>query len=139
MNSKILIVEDNQNILFNIKLILKHNGYKPITATNGVEALEILSNLDEAPDLILCDIMMPKMDGYEFYQKVSENPEYHLTPFIFVTAKTDPEDVRLAKKLGVDDYITKPFNKEDLLASIAGKIARSKKQKLFNIGRTACR
>ena len=129
MNPKILIVDDNQKILFNLKLLLKHKGYKPITATNGVEALEILSNLGEAPDLILCDIVMPKMDGYEFYQKVSENPGYNFTPFIFITAKTDPEDVRLAKKLGVDDYITKPFKKEDLLAIITGKIQQSKNQK----------
>jgi len=77
--------------------------------------------------------MMPKMDGYEFYQKFSENPGLNLTPFIFITSKSDPEDVRLAKKLGVDDYITKPFNKEDLLASVAGKIARSKKQKSLSI------
>ncbi len=129
MNSIILIVEDNQKILFNLKLLLKHKGYKPITATNGVEALEILSNLDEAPDLILCDIMMPKMNGYEFYQKFSENPGWNLTPFIFITSKSDPEDVRLAKKLEVDDYIIKPFNKEDLLASIARKIARSNDKK----------
>lgn len=132
MNSTILVVEDNQKILFNLKLLLKHKGYKSITATNGVEALEILSNLEKAPDLILCDIMMPKMDGYEFYQKVSENPDWISTPFIFISAKTDPEDVRLAMKLGIDDYIKKPFNKEDLLAIITGKIQRSKKNKLWS-------
>ena len=128
----ILIVEDNQSILHNLKLLLEYNGYQPITATNGVEAQEALSTLDEAPDLILCDIMMPKMNGYQLYQKISNNSEYFLTPFIFLTAKTDPEDVRLAKKLGVDDYITKPFKKEDLLAIIKGKLQRNKKHKIWS-------
>jgi len=73
--------------------------------------------------------MMPEMNGYNFYKAVSENPEWSPIPFIFLTAKSDPEDVRFGKMLGVDDYITKPFEEQDLLASIAGKLSRSRKTK----------
>jgi CheY-like chemotaxis protein len=69
--------------------------------------------------------MMPIMNGYDFLQSVSENPQWNLIPFIFLTAKTSPADIRFAKTLGIDDYITKPFEEEDLLAIIEGKIARS--------------
>jgi len=130
LNGIILVIEDNQKILFNLKLLLKYSGYEPITAMNGVEALEILTKLDKAPDLILCDIIMPKMNGYEFYQKISDNPKFSFIPFIFLTAKTDPDDVQHAKNLGVKDFIIKPFKKEDLLAFITEKIQRSKKRKL---------
>ncbi len=130
--STILLVEDNSKILYNLKLLLQFNNYHMVTATNGLNALEALKKLDQPPDLILCDIMMPKMDGYEFYQKISENPSWSLIPFIFLTAKASPEDVRFGKMLGADDYITKPFNDEDLRSSIAGKIMRSKKAKLLS-------
>ena len=128
----ILLIEDNPKILYNLKLLLEFNNYYPITATNGLEALERLKELEDPPDLILCDIMMPEMDGYEFYQKIVENPQWSLVPFIFLTAKASPEDVRLGKMLGADDYITKPFNEEDLLSSVTGKITRSKKAKLLS-------
>ena len=75
---------------------------------------------------------MPEMDGYELFQKVSENPRFFHVPFIFLTAKSDPEDIRFGKKLGVDDYIIKPFENDDLLASIKGRIKRSKNQNLFS-------
>lgn len=128
----ILLIEDNPKILYNLKLFLEFNNYYLITATNGIEALETLKKLENPPDLILCDIMMPKMDGYEFYQKFTENPHWSLIPFIFLTAKASPEDVRLGKTLGADDYITKPFNDEDLLSSVAGKISRSIRAKALS-------
>ena len=127
----ILLVEDNTKILYNLKLLLEFNDYNPIPATNGIEALAILNKLDSPPDLILCDIMMPEMGGYEFYQKMNDNPQWQFIPFIFLTAKASPEDVRFGKKLGADDYITKPFNEEDLLSSITGKISRNKKSKIL--------
>ena len=127
----ILLVEDNTKILYNLKLLLEFNDYNPIPATNGVEALAILNKLDSPPDLILCDIMMPEMDGYEFYQKITDNSQWQFIPFIFLTAKASPEDVRFGKKLGADDYITKPFNEEDLLSSIEGKILKNKKSKVL--------
>ena len=130
--STILLVEDNSKILYNLKLLLEFNDYCPLTATNGLKALQTLDKLEQPPDLILCDIMMPKMDGFEFYRKVSENPSWSLIPFIFLTAKASPEDIRFGKMLGADDYITKPFNDEDLLSSITGRIIRSKKARMLS-------
>ncbi|MFX0152697.1 MAG: PleD family two-component system response regulator [Candidatus Hodarchaeota archaeon] len=127
MKPVILVVEDHQKILLNIKLMLEFNDYEPITASNGKKALEVLSKLEVPPDVIISDIMMPEMNGYDFFSEVSKNSEWYDIPFIFLTAKSDPDDVRLGKMLGVDDYITKPFEKEDLLASIAGKLAKKKK------------
>jgi CheY-like chemotaxis protein len=124
---QILIVEDNKQILSAGALFLQMNDFKVFTALNGKEALDLLEKLDSVPDLILSDIMMPVMNGYDFYKVIIENPKWSHIPFIFLTAKSDPEDIRFGKLLGVDDYITKPFNEDDLLASIRGKITRSKR------------
>ncbi|MHA2052154.1 MAG: response regulator [Candidatus Hodarchaeales archaeon] len=132
MKPTILVVEDNKQIMLNLKLFLKLNEFQTLQAFNGREALEILSKLTEPPDLILSDIMMPEMDGYELFQTVSENPKWFHVPFIFLTAKSDPEDIRFGKKLGVDDYIIKPFDNDDLLASINGRIKRNKKLNSFS-------
>jgi len=128
----LLVVDDNKDILFTLKLELEANGYNVITANNGKNALNTLSNLDKIPDVIISDIMMPDMNGYEFFATVSSNPKLNRVPFLFLTAKSKPEDIRLGKMLGVDDYITKPFKKEDLLASISGKIARNKNSILID-------
>ncbi len=125
--AKILLVEDNEAILYNTKLFLEMNGYEVITAEDGLKALDTLQRFDSIPDIIISDIMMPNMDGYTFYQKVTENPDWAMIPFVFMSAKTSPEDVRFGKKLGVDDYVTKPYDEEDLLAIIKGKIKRNKK------------
>jgi len=122
----ILFVEDNADLLYAIKLNLESNNFKVITAKNGKNALNILSNLDEVPEVIISDIMMPEMDGYEFFTEVSKIPKVNQVPFIFLTAKSSPEDIRFGKMLGVDDYLTKPFNEKDLLAVISGKIKRNK-------------
>lgn len=132
LKPRILLVEDNTKILYNLNLLLEFNDYQSIPARNGVEALEIMNKLNPSPDLILCDIMMPEMDGYDFYQKIVDNPKWQFIPFIFLTAKASPEDIRFGKKLGADDYITKPFNEEDLLSSIAGKISRHRKSGLLS-------
>ncbi len=127
-----LVVEDNQDVLYNLKLTLEFNNYEVITAENGLDALETLSKLERLPDLIISDILMPKMDGYDFFKAVSENSLWASIVFIFLTARTSPKDVRFGKMLGVDDYIAKPFKEEDLLASIAGKIARNRNSKSIN-------
>jgi CheY-like chemotaxis protein len=128
----ILIVDDNEDILFHLKLLLENNEYDVHTAKNGKKALKILSQFNKTPDLIISDIMMPVMDGYDFFEAVSDNPRWNRIPFLFLTAKSTPEDIRLGKLLGVDDYITKPFQKEDLIASISGKITRYKKSKIID-------
>lgn len=129
MKPLILLVDDNQDILYNIKLLLEAKDYRVITAISGKEAIDILSNLDILPELIISDIMMPGIDGYDFFEHVSHNTKWNHIPFIFLTAKSTPEDVRLGKMLGVDDYITKPFDEADLLATISGKILRNKDAK----------
>ena len=138
-DSLILLVEDDSDILMLTRKTLEIANYEVATATNGLNALNVLSDLkDRVPDLIISDILMPGMDGYEFFKAVSENPNWNQVPFVFLTALSTPEDVRLGKLLGVDDYITKPIRREDLYAVVGGKIARSKKIKAVSktIGET---
>lgn len=123
----ILVVEDNVDLLYNLNLLLESNNYEPITAKNGKEAIEILSTLSEIPDIIISDIMMPKMDGYEFFRVISNEPRWNRIPFLFLSARTTPKDIRFGKLLGADAYLTKPFNEKDLLAIISGRIARNKR------------
>ncbi len=132
MKPLIFIVDDNPDILFNLKLVLEVNNYDVITTTNGREALALLSKIDRVPEIIISDILMPELDGYDFFKSVSKNPVLNRIPFIFLSARDSPYDVRLGKMLGVDDYLTKPFKEEDLLAIIAGKISRKKNIKLIN-------
>lgn len=132
MKPLVLVVEDNADLLFNIQLILEDNDYQVITAKNGKEALQNLSDINQIPEVIISDIMMPEMNGYDFFVGVSDNPLWNRIPFIFLTALDTPDDIRFGKMLGVDDYLTKPFKKEDLLAIIRGKISRSRKQESLN-------
>jgi len=123
----ILVVEDNVDLLYTLNLLLESNNYRPITAKNGKEAIEILSTLGEIPDIIISDIMMPKMDGYEFFKEISNEPRWNRIPFLFLSALTTPKDIRFGKLLGADDYLTKPFDEKDLLAILSGRIARNKR------------
>ncbi len=127
MKSTILVVEDNPDVMLNIRLTLEFNDYEVFSAINGKKAIQFLSESDTVPDLIISDVMMPEMNGYDFFSKVLENPRWGLIPFLFLTAKASPEDIRFGKMLGIDDYITKPFEEEELLAIISGKITRQRK------------
>ncbi len=118
----ILIVEDDLAVQEGIADILEVAGYEVLAAGNGQEALAVLQ--ERRPDLIVSDIMMPYMDGYEFYEAVHSQPEWVTIPFIFLTAKGEKEDVRLGKRLGADDYLVKPFEREDLLIAIEAKLRR---------------
>jgi CheY-like chemotaxis protein len=124
MKPLILIVEDNVDLLFNLDLILKSNNYRTIIAENGIDALKKLEMSNFNPDIIISDILMPNMNGYELFKKVSRDSRWSRTPFIFLTARATQEDIRFGKLLGVDDYITKPFEEKDLLATITGKLNR---------------
>jgi len=126
LNSNILIIEDDQKIKFNLELLLKFNDYNTIAAKDGIEAIDILSKLDPLPDLILCDILMPRMGGLEFFQEKLKKQEWKHIPFIFLTAVIDPHETKLARDLGADDYIMKPFNEKKLLSSIAHLINQNK-------------
>lgn len=112
----ILVVEDEKELIDNLRILLESEGYHVILAENGVQALrEIEQNI---PDLIISDIMMPFMNGYELFNKVKKDLKTKITPFIFLTAKSDMPSLRKGMNLGADDYISKPFVPEDLLQAI---------------------
>ena len=127
MNELILIVEDNESILFNLKLSLQMNGYKVEIASNGYQALEKLKNISPIPDLILSDIMMPDLNGYDFFEILAKDERLKKIPFIFVSAKSLPNDIQYGKFIGVDDYITKPIDEENMLMIIKNKLQKKKK------------
>ncbi len=122
MKHTILVVEDSISVAEAIKNLLAISGYNVFMASNGKEGLQIMA--ENKPHLILSDIMMPIMDGIEFYKQVRGRSEWDQIPFVFLTAYGQKEDQRRAKKMGVDDYIVKPFASEDLLAIVEGKLAR---------------
>lgn len=124
VKSTILVVEDDLSMLAGVKEMLQFAGYEVITAEDGLAGLRALQQT--RPDLIISDIMMPGMDGYEFLRKVRENPKWLDIPIIFLTAKGEKADIRLGKQLGVDDYLTKPFDTEDLLVAVEAKLKRSR-------------
>lgn len=129
MKPQILLIEDDQVLVRNFKMYLEMYDYELETALNGKDGLKILSSLENPPDLIISDILMPEMNGYDFYMKVSENPEWSRIPFFFLSGKTELDDVKFGKMLGADDYITKPFSPKDLLEKIKEKVGEYREQK----------
>lgn len=122
--NNILIIEDDVNIRNNVVEILELNGYKPKAASDGLDALAILK--DYHPDLIISDILMPHLTGFELKEKLECCDVLKKIPFIFLSAKADLQDIREGMNLGADDYLTKPFKLADLLKTI--KIRLSKQQ-----------
>lgn len=118
----ILVIEDNTEIRENISEILELDSYNVITAADGKEGVAKAQN--ESPDLILCDIMMPNLDGYGVLHMLSRNPQTMRIPFIFLTAKTEKVDIRKGMSLGADDYIVKPFDETDLLNAIENRLKK---------------
>ena len=118
----ILLIEDNADIRENTGEILEMAGYTVLMAENGQVGVE--TALATRPDLVVCDIMMPVLDGYGVLQIFNQNPQLTGIPFIFLTAKTERTDLRRGMELGADDYLTKPFNKTELLSAIAGRLSR---------------
>lgn len=124
---KILVVEDDFQNRQLINIYLSRSGYDVVSAINGTAALDKLQNY--TPDLIISDIAMPFMDGFELYDKVKSFPHLRSVPFIFLTAYSDSEKRRHSKEIGSDDFLTKPIEQEELLASIRGKLKRVKEIK----------
>ena len=122
--NKIVLIEDNTEMRENIKEILELADYEVFDAENG--KLGVLLIKQELPDLILCDIMMPELDGYGVLYMVSKNIKTASIPFIFLTAKTEKEDFRKGMNMGADDYISKPFEDTELLDSIERRLNRVK-------------
>jgi CheY-like chemotaxis protein len=119
----ILVIDDNNDIRENTAEILSLAGYQTFTAENGKRGVELAGR--EKPDLIVCDIMMPELDGYGVLHLLKNRPETENIPFIFLTAKTERGDFRKGMELGADDYITKPFDDIELLKAIEIRLKKS--------------
>ena len=124
---KILVIEDNEAILNNLAEFLELSSYKVYTAKNGKLGVE--EAIANTPDLIICDIMMPELDGFGVLHVIQHNPDLKNTPFIFLTAKTDKEDMRRGMAMGADDFIQKPFDPTDLLNSIETRLRKAEDYK----------
>ena len=118
----ILLIEDNDDIRSNMAEILELANYKVIIAANGTQGLEIA--IENKPDLIICDIVMPLFDGYGVLHAIHHHDVLKNTPFIFLTAKTERADFRKGMELGADDYMTKPFTAADLLNAVESRIRK---------------
>ena len=118
----LLIVEDDTELANNMALILKMEGFDVRVASDGRTGLAMLSH--KRPDLILCDILMPEMDGYAFREAVQNMPVISKTPFLFISALTEPGEVRKGMLVGADDYLPKPCSAEDLVAAVNARLKR---------------
>lgn len=120
---KILVIEDEPQMRRNLTTILRLEKFQPIAAENGRVGAELAKK--ELPDLILCDVMMPELDGHGVLQSLRADSATAAIPFIFLTAKGEREDLRTGMNLGADDYLTKPVAKTELLAAITARLQRS--------------
>ena len=119
----LLLIEDDADVRDNTAEILELANYRVLKAENGKKGVDIARR--ELPDLVLCDIMMPDLDGYGVLHMLGRNPETAEIPFIFLSAKAERSDVRRGMDLGADDYLTKPFEESELLNAIEGRLKRS--------------
>lgn len=129
MSKKILIIEDNNDIRENIVEILGLAGYTVYAADNGKAGIDLATK--HMPDIILCDIMMPELDGYGVLYLLNKKPETATIPFIFLTAKAERVDLRKGMEMGADDYLTKPFDDMDLLNAVETRLKKKEVQQNF--------
>src|SRR5215218_138892 len=122
MSKTILVIDDNNDIRENTAEILELAGYKTFVAENGKQGVDIA--LAEKPSLIVCDIMMPELDGYGVLHLLRKNADTQNIPFIFLTAKTERSDFRKGMEMGADDYITKPFDDIELLNAVEVRLKK---------------
>jgi len=123
---KILVIEDEPEMRRNIAALLRYHEYEPIEAENGRKGVELARR--EKPDLILCDVMMPELDGYGVLQALQQDAGLALIPFVFLTAKGDKDELRSGMNLGADDYLTKPVANADLVQAIETRLRRHQQQ-----------
>ena len=123
---KILVIEDEPEMRRNITTLLRYYNYEPVAAENGRVAVEMARR--EKPDLILCDVMMPELDGYGVLHALQSDPSLARIPFIFLTAKGEKDDLRSGMNLGADDYLTKPVVNADLVRAIESRLRRAEQQ-----------
>lgn len=127
MSSKILIIEDEFDVAENLACILEEVGYEVKTACNGLEGLRTIREFK--PTLVLCDIMMPKLDGYGVLEEIQLDNSIDDIPFIFLTAKVEISDLRKGMELGADDYLFKPIKADSLVRAVEVRILKHKEQK----------
>jgi DNA-binding NarL/FixJ family response regulator len=123
--NKVLIIEDEEILRQNLRDILDLEGYEVKVAPNGMDGIE-LYNIEQ-PDLVLCDIKMPKMDGFDVLNTIRDLPGGLTTAFIFLSAKVEHDDIRSGMNLGADDYLLKPVNRKDLLSAIETRLKQRAK------------
>jgi len=119
---KILLIEDNIEISENIAEILELEGYDVFVANNGIDGIKLA--IENNPQLILCDILMPGLNGYEVFGQLKENNITCRIPFIFLTANTERRQIQEAFEMGVEDYINKPFDPDELVLSIKKRLEK---------------
>jgi DNA-binding response OmpR family regulator len=126
MSKVILVVDDEPDILFTVSQMLEMSGYTVIQAKDGVECINKLNELEATPDLVLLDIMMPDVSGWDVAAKIKENPSWNEIPIVFLTAKGDVMSMGMGR-LASEDYIVKPFNITDLKERIDKILNKTKK------------
>lgn len=136
---KILVIDDTEFVLESTSTLLRFEGYEVFTASDGIKGVEAAQMYQ--PDMILCDISMPGLDGYEVLDMLRKNPSTSLTPFIFLTAFTEKPNMRMGMEKGADDFIVKPFTRDELIAAIDAQwvkyslFAQQVKDKVEEVGR----
>ena len=120
---RLLLIDDDPNLILLVKDYLEFRGYEVITAENGREALEVLEN--DLPDMIICDVMMPEMDGYSLVKHVRENPRTSWIPVLFLSAKGQSQDRVKGLNTGADVYMVKPFEPEELVAQVESSLKQA--------------
>ena len=129
-NKKLLLIDDDPNLILLVKDYLEFRGYNVVTAENGREALEILD--DNVPDMIICDVMMPEMDGYSLVKHIREEPATNRIPVLFLSAKGQSQDRVKGLNEGADVYMVKPFEPEELVAQVESSLNQIKR---WDVGR----
>jgi two-component system, sensor histidine kinase and response regulator len=122
--SKILVIEDELNVRENIVELLESEDFEVFSAKDGFEGIFLAQ--EHSPELILCDVTMPELDGYGVLNNLRKDPNIAITPFIFLTAKAASEEIRQGMNLGADDYLTKPFSRQELLTTIKARLSKQK-------------
>ena len=129
--TSILVIEDETSIRESIIDALEFAKYNVEAARNGVEGVQLAQSYK--PDLILCDVMMPELDGYGVLLELSQMPDLSRVPFVFLTAKATRDDMRHGMALGADDYLTKPFTSQELLEAVKSRLERHKQVQKYNM------
>lgn len=117
---KVIVIEDDMTLLENIEIILEAENFKVFTASDGKKGIKLIEEI--IPDVIVSDIMLPDIEGFEILKTIRNNPDLKDLPFLFLTARTDHKDLRYGMNLGADDYLTKPFNAKELVEAIHARL-----------------